>query len=61
MSPRDLSPGAPRSAPLLDPDTDELTWAIDVGVEVPDTERLGRLMDRLGQLSNVYEVRRTGG
>jgi GTP pyrophosphokinase len=36
------------------------TAQVSMKVEVPDTERLGRLMDKLGQLANVFEVRRTG-
>jgi len=40
-------------------DDRESTATVSMKVEVPDTERLGRLLDKLGQLPNVFEVRRS--
>ncbi len=41
-------------------DEREGTAKVSMKVDVPDTERLGRLLDKLGQLPNVFEVRRSG-
>ncbi len=41
-------------------DDREGTARISMKVEVPDTERLGRLLDKLARLPNVFEVRRSG-